>query len=110
MSRTAAVVIVFGIMLLILVVVVAVVLPLLQHQLLVFAANLPGYLDWFQLRALPWLQTQLGITELGVDINSIKQTLISHWQQLGGIGTQIIGAITRSWLAMLSLYAISPMP
>ncbi|MEJ2553467.1 MAG: AI-2E family transporter [Gammaproteobacteria bacterium] len=105
LSRTMAVVIVFGVMLLLLVVVVAVLLPLLQQQILVFAAKLPGYLDWVQHHALPWLQTRLGMVEPGLDMESIKQTLISHWQQLGGVGAQVVGAITRSWLAMLAWLA-----
>ena len=105
MSRTAAVVIVFSVMLLLVVVVVAGLLPLLQHQLSVFAAKLPDYLDWFQQRALPWVQARLGMAELGLDIGSIKQNLIDHWQQLGGVGAQLMGAITRSWLAMLGWLA-----
>jgi predicted PurR-regulated permease PerM len=105
LSRTAAVVVVFSAMLLAVIVAVAVLLPLLQHQLAVFAAKLPDYLDWFQQRALPWVQTRLGMAELGLDMENIKQNLIGHWQQLGGVGAQIVGAITRSWLAMLGWLA-----
>ena len=105
LSRTMAVVIVFSAMVLAVIVVVAVLLPLLQHQLAVFAAKLPDYLDWFQRTALPWLQAHLGMAELGLDMGSIKQTLIAHWQQLGGVGAQIMAAITHSWLAMLGWLA-----
>jgi predicted PurR-regulated permease PerM len=105
LSRTAAVVIVFSVMLLVVIVAVAVLLPLLQHQLLVFAAKLPDYVDWFQGHALPWIQTRLGMAEQSLDIGSIKQTLLGHWQQLGGVGAQIVAAITHSWLAMLGWLA-----
>ena len=105
LSRTTAVVIVFSVMVLVLVVAVAVLLPLLQHQLQVFAAKLPDYLDWLQRHALPWIQTRLGMAEQSLDIGSIKQTLLGHWQQLGGVGAQIVAAITRSWLAMLGWLA-----
>ena len=105
LSRTMAVVIVFSAMVLAVVVAVAVLLPLLQHQLAVFAAKLPDYLDWFQRTALPWLQARLGMAEVGLDMGSIKQTLIGHWQQLGGVGAQLMTAITRSWLAMLGWLA-----
>ena len=105
LSRTAAVVIVFSVMLLVVLVAVAVLLPLLQHQLQVFAAKLPDYLDWLQRHALPWVQARLGVAEQSLDIGSIKQTLLGHWQQLGGVGAQIVAAITRSWLAMLGWLA-----
>jgi predicted PurR-regulated permease PerM len=105
LSRTAAVVLVFGVMLLLVVVAMAVLLPLLQHQLMVFAAKLPDYLDWLQRHALPWVQARFGMAELNLDIGSIKQTLSGHWQQLGGVGAQLAGVITRSWLAMLGWVA-----
>jgi len=105
LSRTAAVVLVFAVMLLLLVLVVAGLLPLLQRQLTVFAAKLPDYLDWFQHHALPWVQARLGMAASSLDIGSIKQNLMGHWQQLGGVGAQIMAAITRSWLAMVGWLA-----
>lgn len=105
LSRTAAVAIVFCAMLLLAAAAVAVILPLLQQQLTVFAAKLPDYLDWLQHRALPWVQARLGMAELPLDFESIKQTLIAHWQQVGGIGAQLLGALTRSWWAMLNWLA-----
>ena len=105
LSRTAAVVIVFGGMVLIVVAAVAVLLPLLQHQLQVLIAKLPDYLDWFQRHALPWLQSRMGTAEPGLDMETVKRTVVEHWQQLGGLGTQIVGAVTRSWLTMLGWLA-----
>ena len=105
LSRTLAVVVVFSIMLLVAVAAVAVLLPMLQHQLLVFTAKLPAYLDWLQHRALPWVQAQLGMSDLVLDIESVKQAVIDHWRQLGGISAQVVAAITRSWVAMLAWLA-----
>jgi predicted PurR-regulated permease PerM len=105
LSRTLAVVVVFSIMLLITVTAVAVLLPMLQHQLVVFAAKLPAYFDWVQHHALPWIQGQLGMSEMALDIESIKQAVIAHWQQVGGVSAQIVTAITRSWVAMLGWLA-----
>lgn len=105
LSRTLAVVAVFSIMLLAAVTAVAVILPLLEQQVMVFVAKLPEYLDWLQHRALPWLQAQLGMAEMTLDIESIKQALMAHWQQVGGIGAQVLGTLTRSWLAMLGWLA-----
>lgn len=100
LSRTLAVTVVFSAMILVAVTVAAVLLPMLQHQLVVFGAKLPVYLDWLQHRAVPWLQSQLGISEAALDMESIKQALVSHWQQVGGISAQVVAAITRSWLVM----------
>jgi len=105
LSRTAAVVVVFSVMVLAAATAVAVILPLLQQQLAVFVAKLPDYLDWLQHHALPWLQTQLGITGIAPDLESIKQALLAHWQEVGGVGAQIVGAITRSWLTILGWLA-----
>ncbi len=105
LSRTLAVVVVFSAMLLVTVAAVAVLLPMLQHQLAVFGAKLPAYLDWLQHRALPWLQTQLGTSDMALDVESVKQALIAHWQQVGGVSAQIVAAVTRSWLAMLGWLA-----
>jgi predicted PurR-regulated permease PerM len=82
-----------------------VLLPMLQHQLVVFAAKLPAYFDWVQHHALPWIQGQLGMSEMALDIESIKQAVIAHWQQVGGVSAQIVTAITRSWVAMLGWLA-----
>lgn len=102
LSRTMAVVVVFSIMLLLAVAAVAVLLPLLQHQVAVFTAKLPAYLDWLQHRALPWIQTQLGMSEMVLDIESVKQAVIAHWRQVGGVGAQLVSAVTRSWLVMVA--------
>ena len=105
LPRTAAVVAVFSAMVLAAATAIAVVLPLLQQQLAVFAAKLPDYLDWLQNHALPWLQAQMGIAGTAPDLESIKQALLAHWQEVGGVGAQIVAAITRSWLTMLGWLA-----
>jgi predicted PurR-regulated permease PerM len=47
----------------------------------------------------------LGMAESGLNMEDIKRTLMEHWQQLGGFGTQIMRAVTHSWLAMLGWLA-----
>ena len=105
LSRTMAVVIVFSVMLVLVMIFVAVLLPLLQHQFLIFAAKMPGYFDWFQHHVLPWIQAHLGMAELNLDLETMKKTLLGHWQQLSDVGAQVVTAITHSWLAMLAWLA-----
>lgn len=102
LSRTLAVAVVFCIMLLIALTAVAVLLPMLQHQLAVYTAKLPAYLDWLQHRALPWVQARLGVGETALDMENVRQAVIAHWRQLGGFSAQFVAAITHSWITMLS--------
>jgi predicted PurR-regulated permease PerM len=105
LSRTLAVTVVFSVMVLAAVIALAILLPLLQHQLLVFGRKLPDYFDWLQQRVLPWLQLRLGISDLSLDIDSLKQAVIAHWQQVGGVGARIVAVVTHSWLTVMAWLA-----
>ena len=101
LSRTAAVVVVFAVMLAVFALALVVLLPLLQQQLSVLAAKLPDYLDWLQQQAVPWLQRVVGFADLNLDLEGIKQALLTHWQQVGGAAADVLGSVTRSGLALM---------
>ena len=105
LSRTWAVVVVFSGMLLATVVALATLLPLLQHQIALFGHKLPEYFDWLQKQVLPWLALKLGITNLSLDIDSLRQEVIAHWQQIGGVSARVVALVTRSWLTMMGWLA-----
>ncbi len=105
LSRTAAVLLVFIVMLAVFVLALVVLLPLLQQQLSVLAAKLPGYLDWLQLNAVPWLQQAVGFADLNLDLEGIKQALLAHWQQVGGVAAGVLASVTRSGLAVMGWLA-----
>lgn len=105
LSRIWAVVVVFSTMVLVAVVALAVLLPLLQQQVLVFGRKLPDYFDWLQDEVVPWLQLKLGISDLTLDIDGIKQAVTTHWQQLGSASARIIAVVTHSWLALMAWLA-----
>ncbi len=105
LPRTPAVVVVFSVMLAVLASAFVVLVPLLQQQVEVLIDKLPGYLDWLEREALPWLQRQLGFAELRFDLVSIKQALMTHWQQVGGVAADVLGSVTRSGLAVMAWLA-----
>lgn len=108
-SRNAAVGIVFTGFALAVLLVVAVVVPLLQQELATLAKKLPGYIDWLQQVALPWVQARLASNLPVLDLEQLKQAVASHWQQVGGVAagvsTTVISSVTSSSLALLGFFA-----
>jgi predicted PurR-regulated permease PerM len=105
LPRTLAVVIVFLVLTGIAALAVLVIVPLLEKQVLVFAQKLPGYIDWLQHKALPWVSARLGIEEMTLDVASIKQSLKGHWRQAGGLATHVLGSITSSGMVLMGWLA-----
>jgi predicted PurR-regulated permease PerM len=105
LSRTVAVTIVFISLSLLALSFLLILIPLLHRQILLFAGKLPGYIDTLQTTVLPWLQTQFGLDQNMIDIQSIKQSLQEHVRQAGGILMSMLGSVTQSGLAVLGTLA-----
>ena len=105
LSRTSATVLVFSLMLAVIVIALVVLVPLLQQQIVVVVAKLPEYIDWVQREGLPWLQQQLGVPALSLDLDSIRKALVEHWQQVGGVAAGVLGSVTSSGLAVMAWLA-----
>jgi len=86
-------------------------LPLLQKQVLLLAQRLPQWLDAARLHLLPLLQQWFG-AELEWDNASLRQMLLEHWQEAGGMATQVLpwlgqrGGTVLAWLANLLLIPV----
>lgn len=110
--RTLAVVIVFILIALIVLVVVLVLFPIFQRQILGFVPKIPGYVDWIEKTAAPWLQQQFGQDMPKLDVAAIKEQLMKHWQQLGNWAGIVLakimksGALLLGWLLSLALIPI----
>lgn len=104
-SRTTAVMIVFGGLSVAVLLAVAVLVPLLQQQLVTLAKKLPGYIDWVQQSALPWVQARLASDLPALDLAQLKQAITSHWQQVGGVAAGVMSSVTGSGLALLGFFA-----
>ena len=107
--RTLAVIVVFALFFLVAIIALLVLLPALQRQIMHFATKLPAYIDWVQMTLIPVLQQSWGIELQGLDIDSAKQVLVSHWQDIGTwLGTALRGLSSSGlnllgWLINLSL-------
>lgn len=78
-------------------------IPVMERQLAVLIARLPGYIDWIQQTALPWLQTHLGAGE-GLDLASVKAALKQNLAQAGGVVVTLAQSFSSSGLALLGLF------
>ncbi len=101
LGRTAAVVVVFGLLLLVLVAVLLVLIPALERQISRFLADLPRYLGWIRDVLIPWFEARLGIEVAGYDPQALVELLRRDWQRAGGIAAAVAGSISRSGAVIL---------
>src|SRR3989344_6134293 len=100
LPRPLAVVLVFVLFLLLLIALLRYLMPASQTQIVNFVANVPGYLDWLQHTALPRIQELLGV-DLALDMASLRQTVLSHWREVGDWASNLFLYITRSGLSVI---------
>jgi predicted PurR-regulated permease PerM len=105
MPRTAAVAVVFVALLALLVLILLLLVPAVGKQVEALAGALPRYLDWLQANLAPWLQQTFGVDTAWLDVAGLKEAVKTHWQQMGGVATQVMGAISQSGLALLAWLA-----
>lgn len=100
LRRTAAVCIVFSLVFVLLLLVPLVVLPLLETQVRELVATVPRLIDWLSANLLPWLQQHLGVDPDLLDAAALKEALLAHWREAGGVAAQVIRYATRSGFAV----------
>lgn len=101
-SRTAAVVLVFLAMTLSLIACVLFLIPLAERQIALLFDTLPAMLGWIEQRALPWVESTLGLEPELLRVEYLIEQLRQHWQQAGGIAKTIIAGIATSGFAILA--------
>jgi len=105
LSRTASVVVVFVVILLVLLCLPLVLLPLIEQQINALIANMPKYIDWVQNSLVPFFTTKLNIDPELFDMQSLKQSIMANWRDVGGIAGHIVGTITKSGFALVAVLA-----
>jgi len=86
-------------------------IPTIQHQIASFTQRLPRYLDWLQHEALPWVESVTG-AELALDMETLRQALVAHWQEMGGWLKASVAYVMQSglrivgWLVSLVLIPV----
>ncbi|NOY65787.1 MAG: AI-2E family transporter [Gammaproteobacteria bacterium] len=101
LSRTLAVIMVFSILTILFLLFLLLLVPQIEKQVMYLLQKLPEYLDALQNKVIPWLAAQLGLTDIRVDMGTIKQWLSGHWQQAGGFARAVLGSLSMSGLAII---------
>jgi predicted PurR-regulated permease PerM len=87
--RTLAVVLVMLGLLLLLVALLLIVVPLLEKEVGLLVARMPGWLDAARTNLLPGLQQWLGVS-LEWDSQALKNALLSNWQANGDAAARLL--------------------
>jgi len=101
LSRTAAVIVVFVVILLIILVLPFVLLPLIQQQLVALAASFPKYIDWVQQHVVPFISQTFGIDPDLLNTATLKQNIVAHWSDVGGIAGNLLKSVSKSSMVLL---------
>lgn len=101
LGRTGAVSVVFVAFFGAIVAAVAVLLPLIEREWIAAMDSMPQYIDKVQTKLLPWLASTLGAGELTLDLAALKDAIREHWQQAGGIASNVVRAVSASGLALM---------
>jgi predicted PurR-regulated permease PerM len=70
-------------------------IPLLEHQIIILVNKTPEALSWLQQTAIPWLQLHLGI-QLQMNFGDIKKLISSHWEQASNLASLLVRTATHS--------------
>lgn len=107
--RTLAVVLVMSGLLLLFALLLLIMLPLLQKEVSHFVTRLPDWIEAARLHLLPRLQVWFG-ADLQWDSQAIREMLLSHWQNAGGMAAKLLpwlgssgGAIIGALVSLMLL-------
>ncbi len=100
LPRVVAVLAVFALFIAAIAALLVFLVPTVQHQIAGFTQRLPRYLDWLQHEALPWLETYTG-AELALDMETLRQMLAAHWQEMGGWLKASVAYVMQSGLRLV---------
>ncbi|MGQ0656513.1 MAG: AI-2E family transporter [Chromatiales bacterium] len=105
LPRTLAVIVVFALLSVLGVAFVIILIPVLQRQAGVLIAMIPKGLEWLQTSALPALASVPGVDVSALNLESVQQAIVEHWQQLGKALTGVLAKVTASGQALLTWLA-----
>ncbi len=101
LGRTGGVIVVFFSLLLLLAVALLLLVPLLEKQISRLISQVPGYVEWLQEVAVPWLSDRLGITVPSLDSAQLTEMFKENWQGAGGIAAGIWSGVSKSGMALI---------
>jgi predicted PurR-regulated permease PerM len=99
LPRVLGVIVVFLLFTVLFVALVFYLAPLVRDSIVGFARRVPEYQDWL-VAQLPRLEAWLGV-KLALDLDTLRQSLTGHWQELGNWVTKALGVAGQSGLAVI---------
>ena len=101
LSRALAVSIVFLVLTLLLAGALLLLIPLVSRQVENLIQNVPGYVDWAEHTAWPWLQAKLHLDPRTFESDRLVAAIKAHIGSVGGIAGQVLGKVSRSGLGFV---------
>ena len=111
-SRTVSVVLVFILMTLMVGLLLLIVIPLLAEQVRHLVERAPEMLDWLVETAVPWVQSQLGLSTVALDLETVLENAKEYWKEAGSAMLGVLGTVSRggqaavNWLMNLVLIPV----
>lgn len=100
-GRIWSVSLLFLVMTLALVGIVLVLIPFMENQVSNFLRQLPKWVEWAQTIAAPWIEEHFGVSLGSMDAQQVIGLLQGHWQQAGGLATNLIAKVSKSGFTLV---------
>ena len=103
-KRTTAVLTVFAFMAMVGAIVLTLLLPLMVEQVGQMIGWLPNLADWLTTTAVPWMESRFKLSLASyINPDAIVALVKEHWQQAGGVASNIIGGLSTSGLMLIAI-------
>ncbi len=99
-SRTLSVVLVFFIALLIILPIFFFLVPLIESQVKLLIAKMPGYIDWIMINLEPTLKDTFGVSIPALEIEQLKATFGEQFSDAGGFFKSLVRTISHSGMVV----------
>jgi len=110
--RTLGVVIVFLIFSALAVISLLLLIPLIEKQLVIVYQSIPGFLNWLNTSAIPWLKEKTGLSLAILEPGAFRDAIETHLQTAGNVLAGILSGVGSSgkafamWLTNLVLIPV----
>jgi len=98
--RTLGVVIVFVIFSAFAVLALLLLIPLIQKQLVIVYQSIPGFLEWLNTSAIPWMKERTGLSLEILEPGVLLASLEEHLKTAGSIAADILAGVGSSGKAL----------
>lgn len=112
LSRTLAVIIVFAGMFILGLLLLLIMVPLIERQLVAFIRGFPEFINWLQNTVIPMLAGIFGFDASVINLESLKNTVVANWQDIGDVAGRMLLKLSQSgqalfvWMAYLLLIPV----